>query len=80
MFKQAVATALAGSLVEVFIEKGHFKSKCRTSGWYYEPVTIINDDSRIINKFETSLTDNARVVVYDRHMFIVQSTVLFSFF
>ena len=37
-------------------------------------MTIINDDSRIINKLETSLTDNARVVIYDCHMFIVQAT------
>jgi hypothetical protein len=33
---------------------------------------IINDDSRVINRLETSLTHNARVVIYDRHMFIVQ--------
>ncbi len=41
---------------------------------YYKPVTIVNDDSRIINKFGTSHTDNARVIIYDRHMFIVQAT------
>ncbi len=35
---------------------------------------IINDDSRVINKLEASLTDDARVVIYDRHMFIVQAT------
>jgi hypothetical protein len=35
---------------------------------------IVNDDSRVINKLETSLTDNARVIIYDRHMFIVQTT------
>ncbi len=35
---------------------------------------IVNDDSRVINKLEASLTDNARVVIYDRHMFIVQAT------
>jgi hypothetical protein len=35
---------------------------------------IINDDSRVIAKLETSLTDSARVVIYDRHMFIVQAT------
>jgi hypothetical protein len=28
----------------------------------------------IVNKFETSLTDDARVVIYDRHMFIVEAT------
>jgi hypothetical protein len=39
---------------------------------------IINDDSRVINKLEASLIDNARVIIYDRHMFIVQATVLIS--
>jgi hypothetical protein len=28
----------------------------------------------VVNKFETSLTDDARDVIYDRHMFIVQAT------
>ncbi len=35
---------------------------------------IVNDDSRVINKLEASLTDDARVVIYDRRMFIVQAT------
>ncbi len=35
---------------------------------------IVNDDSRVVNKLETSLTDDARVVIYDHHMFIVQAT------
>jgi hypothetical protein len=35
---------------------------------------LLNDDSRVVNKLETSLTDNARVFTYDRHMFIVQAT------
>ncbi len=43
-------------------------------GMYYKPMTIVNDDSRVINKLETSLTDDARVVIYERHMFIVQAT------
>jgi hypothetical protein len=34
----------------------------------------VNDNSRVINKLEASLTDDARVVIYDRHMFIVQAT------
>ncbi len=37
-------------------------------------MTIINDDARVINKLEASLTADARVVIYDRHMFIVQAT------
>ncbi len=36
-------------------------------------MTIVNDDSRVINKLEASLTDNARVVIYDCHMFMVQA-------
>ncbi len=38
-------------------------------------MTIVNDDSRVVNKLEASLTDNTIVVIYDRHMFIVQATV-----
>ncbi len=44
------------------------------SGLYYKPMTIVNDDSRLVNKLEASLTDDARVFIYDRHMFIVQAT------
>jgi hypothetical protein len=35
---------------------------------------IVNDNLRVVNKLETSLTDGARVVIYDRHMFIAQAT------
>ncbi len=35
---------------------------------------IVNYASSIINKLEALLTDEARVVIYDRHVFIVQST------
>jgi hypothetical protein len=35
---------------------------------------IINDDSSVINKFQVSLTDEAVVIIYNRHMFIVQAT------
>ncbi len=40
---------------------------------YYKSITIINDNSSIINKLETSLIDDTRVIIYDRHMFIVQA-------
>ncbi len=40
-------------------------------------MTIVNDDSMVVNKLEASLTDNARVVIYDLHMFIVQATDYF---
>ncbi len=39
-------------------------------------MTIVNDDSRVITKLETSLTDNERVIIYYRHKFIVQATSL----
>jgi hypothetical protein len=42
-------------------------------------MTIVNDDSRVINKLETSLTDDARVVIYDHRMFIVQATDVIFF-
>jgi len=41
---------------------------------HYKHVTIINYASRGINKLKSSLNDDARVVIYDRHMFIVQPT------
>ncbi len=33
---------------------------------------IVNDNSRVVNELEASLTDDARVIIYDHHMFIVQ--------
>ena len=44
------------------------------SGLYYKPITIIKDDSSIINKLGTSLIGDARVVIYDCHMFKVKAT------
>jgi hypothetical protein len=35
---------------------------------------IINYGSSIINKFSASLTDDARVIINDHHMFLVQAT------
>ncbi len=45
-----------------------------TCGLYYKPMMIVNDDSRVVNKLEASLTEDARVIISDRHMFIVQAT------
>jgi hypothetical protein len=47
-------------------------------GLYNKHITIVNDNSSIGNTFEASLTDEARVIIYDRHMFIVQATDLVS--
>jgi hypothetical protein len=46
----------------------------RTCGLYYKPMTIVNDNSRVINNLETSLTHHARVIIYDHHVFILQAT------
>ncbi len=43
-------------------------------GLYYKHVTIINYTSSGVNKLKASLNDDARVVIYNRHMFIVQAT------
>ncbi len=42
---------------------------------------IVSYASSIVNKLEALLTDDARVVIYDRHVFIVQAAdeILFSF-
>ncbi len=39
-------------------------------------MTIVNEDSRVINKLEASLTDDTRVVIYECHMFIVHANDL----
>ncbi len=46
----------------------------RTLVVYYKPMKIVNDDARVVNKVEASHTDDARVVIYNHHMFIVQAT------
>ncbi len=45
-----------------------------TSGLYYKHMTIINYAPGVVNKLDALLTDNARVIIYDRHVFIVQAT------
>ncbi len=41
---------------------------------YYKHVTIVNYASSSINKLKASLNDDARVIIYDCHMFIVLAT------
>jgi hypothetical protein len=45
-----------------------------TSGLYYKHTMIVNYAYSIINKLEALLTDDARVIIYDRHVFIEQAT------
>ena len=44
------------------------------SALYYKYMTIANYEFRVVNKLEASLTDDTRVVIYNRQMFIVQAT------
>ncbi len=44
-------------------------------GLYYKHITIVSENSSVTNKFEASLADNARVIIYDQHMFILQVAV-----
>jgi hypothetical protein len=50
------------------------KLKNGPSGLYYKPMVIVNDDSGVITKLETLLTDDATVIIYNRHMYIRQAT------
>ncbi len=60
------------SYVEVLAEPGEARGE--SFGLYYKLVTIVNYASSGINKLRASLNDDARVIIYDRHMFIVQAT------
>jgi hypothetical protein len=46
----------------------------KTSGLCYKHVTIINDDSIVVSDRSFKLIDDPRVVIYDRHRFIIQAT------
>ncbi len=47
-----------------------------TIGLYYKHIMIINDDSSVVNKWRVSRSDDTRVVIYNRNMFIIQATAL----
>ncbi len=44
-----------------------------TCGLYYKHTMIVKYTSSVVNKLEAFLTDDARVVIYDHHVFIVQA-------
>jgi hypothetical protein len=41
---------------------------------YYNYITIVNDDSSVVSNRYSSFTDDARVVIYDRNVFVIQAT------
>jgi hypothetical protein len=46
----------------------------RFSGLYFKHMTIVNDDSSIVSEQSFQVTDDARGLIYDRHMFTIQAT------
>ncbi len=46
------------------------------SGLYYKHMTIVNDDSSVVRKWSHTLINDARIVIYDRNVFIIQATGL----
>jgi hypothetical protein len=50
------------------------------SGLYNKHVTIVNNDSSIVSKWSFKLMDDARVVIYNHNMFIIQATRYVSTF
>ncbi len=74
MPRENIVTSLKPGLILQNFCVVNYATFCTISGLYYKPMTIVNGDSRVINKLEASLTDDARVVIYNRHMFLVQAT------
>jgi hypothetical protein len=44
------------------------------SGLYYKHITIVSDDSSIVNKWRVFCSDNIRVIIYDCNVFKIQAT------
>jgi hypothetical protein len=63
--------------MEMAILYGHTLSiPSAICGLYYKHAKIVNYTSSNVNELKASLNDDARDVIYNRHMFIVQATVL----
>jgi len=59
------------------------KWKCQEPmicGLYYKHMTIVNDDSSIVSEQSLKLIDDAKGIIYDHRMFIIQATGLFLIF
>ncbi len=78
--RASLLTLLQGTNIRAYFVAASVTNKKKrfhyvdTSGLYYKPITIINDDFSVVSKLETLVIDDARVVIYNRHVFIVQST------
>ncbi len=47
-------------------------------GLYYKHMTIVNDDSSVVSEQSVYLIDDARGVIYDLRMFIIQANGVFD--
>ncbi len=65
---------IAGHFHKIFFAVIYSFWVMRLSGLYYKHMTIVYYASSIINKLDALLTDDARVITYNRHVFIVQAT------
>ncbi len=54
----------------------HLPSNQSASGLYYKHTMIVSYTSSVVNKLKALLTDDARVIIYDRHVFIVQASAV----
>jgi hypothetical protein len=63
----------AGINVKTFFAPFILGKEFLSSGLYYKHMTIVNYASSAVNKLKALQTDDARVVIYDRHVFIVQA-------
>jgi hypothetical protein len=51
-----------------------FADLLKISGLYYKHMTIVNYASSGVTKLKALLTDDAKVVIHDHHVFIVHAT------
>jgi hypothetical protein len=72
-------TLLKLSRIFIIIKTSVSARKCNyklPSGLNYKHTTIANYASSAVNKLDALLTDDARVIIYDHHVFIVQATAI----
>ncbi len=65
-------------MLETFKSRPFHPEHFDRSGLYYKHVTIVNDDPSVISKWSFKLIDEPRVIIYDRHRFIIQATDAFN--
>jgi len=67
---------VSSTVVEYSTTNRTIVSSDLSSGLYYKHTKIINFASSIVHKLKALLTDDARVIIYDHHVFMVQATVV----